>query len=192
MGKKIMNVEQQTHFSMATHASMHNIPIEVLKNVNFILSLDDEEEHWAWKAFNRQQEKVSKTTKIVGFYFHREKCKKKKVKNSQSHISQKSAKGGKCGGGEGGGRDQGGAQDTPSIFIVRGARMEAWVAINWWVGASEREATKTCTFSLKILDVFGRKGKLSEHIYINCRIYIQFLIRLVWRKYSDICFKCFK
>ena len=47
MGKKIMNVEQQTHFSMATHASMHNIPIEVLKNVNFILSLDDEEEHWA-------------------------------------------------------------------------------------------------------------------------------------------------
>ena len=30
-----------------------------------------------------------------------------------------------CGGGEGGGRDQGGAQDTPYIFIVRGAGMEA-------------------------------------------------------------------
>ena len=29
------------------------------------------------------------------------------------------------GGGGGGGRDQGGAQDTPYIFIVRGARMEA-------------------------------------------------------------------
>ena len=92
----------------------------------------------------------------------------------------------------GGGRDQGGAQDTPSIFIMRGARMEAWVAINWWVGASEREATKTCTFSLKIWDVLGRKRKLSEHIYTNCRINIQFLIRPVRRKYSKICLKLFR
>ena len=89
-----------------------------------------------------------------------------------------------CGGGEGGGKDQGGAQDTPYIFIVRGARMEPKVAINWWV---RETATKTCTFLPKIWDVFEGKGKLSKHIYVNCRIYIQFLKRPVRRKYSKIC-----
>ena len=38
------------------------------------------------------------------------------------------------------GKGEGGIRvDTPSIFIVREAGMEAWVAINWWVGASERD-----------------------------------------------------
>ena len=66
-----------------------------------------------------------------------------------------------------------------------------WPSTGGWGQVRER-ATKTCTFHWKFGTFLGGKGKLSQHIYVNCHIYIQFLIRPVRRKYSEICLKVFR
>ena len=67
-----------------------------------------------------------------------------------------------------------------------------------WERASEREGKwergppRLALFHQRFGTFFGGKGKLSEHIYVDCTIYIQFLIRPVWRKYSKICLQLFR
>ena len=60
-----------------------------------------------------------------------------------------------------GGRDQGGALDTPLCsFCGRGPGWRLrWPSTGGW-GQVRETATKTCTFSQKIWDVFGEKGKV--------------------------------
>ena len=55
------------------------------------------------------------------------------------------------------------------MVLHGGYMMEASVAINWWVGASEREGHQDLHFFTKNMGCFERKGKvILAHL---CRLY---------------------